>query len=95
MQIAPISSRDFINYNMYRQNRVSGVNYHTSFQGTKGLILGAVTGGVIASFFTDMFMVYAAIGGIIGDLFEEINNNNNDKDSSQSNQREKNFRAYS
>ena len=87
------------NYMFYQRQSTTrqcniGISERNSinFKGAKGFMLGAVTCGVMASLFTDLFFVYAALGGIIGDWVEDKNNkSNNDENNSNS---QGNYRLY-
>lgn len=87
MKINRVGCYDTNNIRQYKNN-----HYHTpaktpNFKGVKGFMIGAVTGGVIASFFTNLFMIYSALGGILGDWLEEKNKNNGDNNQDQDNYR--------
>ena len=96
MRINTISS------GLYRYNKIHSASTKKEadksvcFNGKTGFILGAVTGGVMASLFSDMLLLYAGIGAILGDWLEDrFNNNNNNDDDNENNMRnENNLRLY-
>ena len=90
MQIRAINNNYTNNNDNYRQNKIQGANYTPSLRGAKGFIIGAVTGGVVASLFNGIIFIYAALGAVIGDWIED-KNNNNDKNNRRN---EHNLRLY-
>ena len=101
MQVGSISNSYSKGYNNRYTKKRKNVNYvendSTTFKGAKGFILGAVTGGVVASIFlTELQLVYATLGGLLGDWIEDKSKSNNDNDNNnEDNMRnEKNLRFY-
>ncbi len=64
-----------------KQSKSISLAENRSFRGTKGFITGAIAGGLMASLFTDLFLVSAAVGGIIGDWIENLKNKDNNNNS--------------
>ena len=95
MKINRVGCYDTNSNKSYKSHR-----YHTqiktpNFKGIKGFAIGAVTGGVIASFFTHLYMIYAALGGMLGDWIEEKNKNDGNNNQNQDNYRnQRNARFY-
>lgn len=97
MHIKAINAYNTNNGHLVRHKQSQGncCAYNTEFKGIKGLTIGAVTGGVIASFFTDMFLFYAALGAVFGDWLEEQNKNNDQNNNENQAMNRRNFRRYS